>query len=49
VNVLTYACLIASFELIARVPVVAVAAGSAAGLALNFLGSRHVFRLKELA
>lgn len=45
VNYLTYAALIASFDLCRDIPVLAVGAGSIAGLAFNFLGSkRFVFR-----
>ena len=41
----TYSALIASFPLVARVPVIAVAAGAIVGLAANFLSSRRfVFR-----
>lgn len=45
VNYATYAALVATLELCRNIPVLAVGAGSIAGLAFNFLGSKRlVFR-----
>jgi putative flippase GtrA len=42
INLLTYAVLVALVPLVARWPVLGVAAGSVAGLLVNFLGAKHV-------
>ena len=42
INLATYAVLAALLPLVARWPVLGVAAGSVAGLLVNFLGAKHV-------
>lgn len=42
INLATYAVLAALFPLVARWPVLGVAAGSVAGLLVNYFGAKHV-------